>query len=566
MYGLSRELIKDYLILIIIGLATGIAVSIFYIAFEGLWWITNLLISYNQLLSIFTVSIGILLSYLVVDLFARVKKTGCGTHGVLVSYLTHNGYIHHRDTISKTVASILTMGFGGSAGPEGPSMLLGGGIASLISRKFNVSIPKLRRFFIAGSAAGISAVFRAPLTGILFALELPYRRDIEGEALIEAIISSVTAYMIFILINGPERLFPITIEFIELSPFQVLNIIFLGILASVVAYIFVETYIRLGKVSKFLMLRIHPFLLAILGGVFIGILSLLDKRILGSGYGLIRLIVNNIVIGAAPLILIILILKVIATSITLNFGGSGGLFIPSIVVGALMSSLYISIFHVEPSVLYIAAGMAAVLAGTSKTPLTAVALVAETCGPATIIPTIIAALVCYIATGNLSFFELQQPHKIAEEDLILDEVYLRIIEVDPNIPRKIKVYQAMTTKPISLKINETIEQVLEKVKNYAYRVYPVISDDRTLVGYISLEDILGVDDLSIKINKFIRKAIIVSPNDDLRIVIRKMIEEDTDHVFIVDDKNRLIGIIAEMDIIRTLINELSKLRRKHMKL
>ncbi len=565
MVKISRELLKEYLTLIVIGIVTGIAVSIFYLALESLWSLTQFLISISKYFTIVVVIIGITLSYVIVEFFARVKRTGCGTHAVLEAYLTHNGFIHYRDTFSKTGASILTMGLGGSAGPEGPSMLLGGGLASIIARKFNISIPKLRRFFIAGSAAGVSAVFRAPLTGILFALEIPFRRDIEAEAFIEAVISSVTAYMIFVLINGPERLFPINIEFIELSPQEILYIILLSIFSSFVAIFFVESYIRLGKISKFLYLRLNPNIIPILGGFLIGLLALIDVRILGSGYDVIRSITSNSFHEPIYIIVILLVLKILATCITLNFGGSGGLFIPSLVVGALTSSIFIQSFHAEPALVYIAAGMAAVLSATSKTPLTAVALVAETCGPATIIPTIIAAVISYILTGNLSFFELQQPHKIIEEELALDEIYLRIIEMDPNIPRKIKVYQVMTRKPITVRDNESVADVLNKVRNYSFRVYPVVDEENKLIGYVNLEDILGLEELDIEVGKLIRKPVTVPPDENIRTVIRLMAEEETDHIFITDKDGKLLGIVAEMDIIRVLINELFKLTRGGMK-
>jgi len=561
---ISRSTLYEYLVVIIIGILTGISVSLFYIFFEYIWNVTKVIVSIIKYLALIIVPLGILISYLIVEKIAKVRRTGCGTHGVLEAYFAHNGFIHPNDIVSKTIASALTMGFGGSAGPEGPSMLIGGGIASYISRKLNIEISKLRRFFIAGSAAGISAVFRAPLTGILFALEIPYRRDIEGEAFIEAVIASITAYAIFILINGPERIFKVELTHLYLSPIHLLCIIILGIFSAFIAYIFVKMYHFFRHINNVLSLRIRGFIIPILGGVIIALLSLLDIRVLGPGYEIIHTIGYGESLGPLYIILILLILKMVSTCLTLGFGGSGGLFIPTLVIGAISSEIFIETLNIKPTFIVTAAGMAAVLAASSKTPLTAIAFVAETCGPMTIIPASIAAIISYILTGNLSLFELQPPHKLAEEELALDAIYLRVMEVDPMIPRKIKAYQVMNPKPVTLREDETVEDVLGRVKDYTIRVYPIVDKSWRIKGVVYLEDILAVEEEQIKMKliKLARRAVTAHPYDELRKIMMLMAENEVDHIFIVDEEDKLLGVIAEIDVVRFLANELYRIWRR----
>ncbi|PCN50935.1 hypothetical protein B6U99_02035 [Candidatus Geothermarchaeota archaeon ex4572_27] len=563
MARLIRALLLDYATLVVIGISAGICVSLFYLLLETIWRFVSYLVSLSRLLAIALVPLGITSAFVVVEKFAKVKRTGCGTHGVLEAYFAHNGYIHPSDIASKTLASAITMGFGGSAGPEGPSMLLGGGVAAHISRKLGVEFSRLRQFFIAGSAAGISAVFRAPLTGILFALEIPYRRGIEGEAFVESVIASVTAYAVFILINGPERIFKVEFGHLTLSPPHLTYVILLGIYSAVVAYVFVKIYSGLQAIHDALTLKVSPCLMPVLAGVAIGALALVDPRVLGTGDEIIHSLGAGEGFEPPLIVARLLALKIVATGLTLCFGGSGGLFVPTLVVGALSSELFTEMLGIRERVIFMATGMAAVLAAAAKTPLTAVALVAETCGPPVIIPASMAAVISYILTGNLSLFELQPPHKLTEEELALDAVYLRLVEVDPTILRKVRARHVMNRKPVSLMADESIEDALKRAREYAIRVYPLLNSEGRVVGVVSLEEMLMVEEDQMKapLKSLARRAVVARPDDELRTIIRLMAEEETDHVFIVDEDGRLLGVIAEIDIVRFLMNELYRIRR-----
>lgn len=180
---------RYYLLVGCVGVLAAILASGLYLLYSSIWDETLNIIKIFQWYYFLFAFLALGGSYVMIRLFAETKSTGSGTHVVLEKYHLSNGEMSARDTLAKTFASIFTLGFGGSAGPEGPSLLVGGGVASAISRRLNVRVHHLRRIFISGAAAGLAAVFRTPLTGILFALEIPYKNDLDMETFIEASIA-----------------------------------------------------------------------------------------------------------------------------------------------------------------------------------------------------------------------------------------------------------------------------------------------------------------------------------------------------------------------------------------
>jgi CIC family chloride channel protein len=405
--GKFFDFAKNWLLPIFLGFAIGLAIFLLIAIYSLLNYVTALVVSLNlflRLLCTFTALFG---GYLIVRLMAESKECGCGTDLVIERYHWRSGFLSLRDTVSKTLASVVTIGFGGSAGLEGPSLLLGGGISSFITRKLGLNQKDIRRLFLCGAAAGFSAVFKAPLTGILLALELPYKRDIETEVFIPASIASITAYFTSAITIGTETIFPQpTLLMPTLS--ILLHAILLGILAALVALAFMETFERTNSLVKKLAVKLSMSHIAIIGGLVVGVIGLFYPEALGLGYDFIHK-TTLAKLGELSLstLITVLLFKIVATSITLNFGGSGGLFVPSLYVGGALGLIYAQILDIEPPTLCVMLAMAAVLAATSKTLLTSITLVAETVGPSFIIPTVVSAAVSYFLTGNRSFYKSQ---------------------------------------------------------------------------------------------------------------------------------------------------------------
>ncbi|MCR8454364.1 MAG: chloride channel protein [Crenarchaeota archaeon] len=395
-----------------LGLIIGLAIFLLVRTYELLNYASSIIVNWNSSFLLASTIIALLGGYLTIRLLAENKECGCGTELVIERYHFKNGFVSLRDTVSKTLASVVTIGFGGSAGLEGPSLLLGGGISSFIARRLKLNQKDVKILLLCGAAAGFSAIFKAPLTGILFALEIPYKRDIETEVFIPASIASVSAYFTSAITLGTETIFPAPI-FIMLNLSTLMHAIFLGILAALVALAFMEALERMNSISKQLASRLPMLPITIFAGLILGFMGLFYPEALGLGYDFIhKIIIAKLGELTLTSLIALLILKIVATSITLNFGGSGGLFIPSLYVGGALGLIYAQTLNLETPVLYVALSMAAVLAATSKSLLTSVALVAETMGPSFIIPTIVSATLSYFLTGSKSFYRSQLVNKL----------------------------------------------------------------------------------------------------------------------------------------------------------
>jgi CIC family chloride channel protein len=409
--GRFFEFAKNWLLPVILGFVIGLFILLLFDLYRLLYSASLLIVSWNPLLRLLCTFIALFGGYLIVRLLAEDKGCGCGTDLVIERYHLRSGFLSLRDTISKTLASAVTIGFGGSAGLEGPSLLLGGGLSSFITRKLRLSQKDVRKLFLCGAAAGFSAIFKAPLTGILLALEIPYKRDVETEVFIPASIASITAYLTSAVALGTETIFP-NPPFLYSPPPILMHAILLGILAALVALAFLEIFDKTNTLVKKIASRLSMSYIAVVGGLIVGVIGLFYPEALGLGYDFIHK-TTVAKLGEIDLSTLIaaLLFKIVATSITLNFGGSGGLFVPSLYVGGTLGLIYAQTLNIETPTVCVMLAMAAVLAATSKTLLTSITLVAETVGPSFIISAIVSAAVSYFLSGNRSFYKNQLLNK-----------------------------------------------------------------------------------------------------------------------------------------------------------
>jgi len=298
------------------------------------------------------------------------------------------------------------------------------------------------------------------------------------------------------------------------------------------------------------------YVIPVIGGLIIAFIIYLDPITSGPGYVIIKSLIEGDGRFLIGFIALTLVLKMVATAFTLTYGGSGGTFIPSLAVGALTGYLYSLAVGTGENYLYIAIGMASMLAATNKTLLTAVALVAETIGPYTIIPTLIASTISYLVSGYLSFFELQYPRRMRREELLLSEIYHRIKSENPRLLDEVKAFQIMRSHPVYLEADMKLKDALKRISHFKFRCYPVIYKGR-LVGVVELQDLLGApeEDMEKNITLYVRDPIYVSPDQTVREIIERMLALDADHVFVVDKDWKLIGLISDKDIIRFLISK-----------
>jgi chloride channel protein, CIC family len=545
--------VKYYLLVAVVGLSAAAAAIGLYLIYEQLWQLTQTALAYSVYLFIPLAFGAICLSYVLVKRFASTKVTGSGTHTVLEAYHLTNGEVSARDTAVKPAAAMLTIGLGGSAGPEGPSLLAGGGIASAFARRYKINADMRRRLFIAGAAAGLAATFRTPLTGILFALEIPYKNDLDRETFIEAAIAAIPAYLLAIAVLGSEPLFGIapaaslTLEVIGLS-------LLLGLICGLYAIFFTKTFGWMDKASAALKKRFGISSVLVLGSITLGISGIISVYAIGVGLHFVNALISGVGFSIAVVVGIIL-LKTFATATTLNFGGSGGLFFPTIVIGAGIGHIFSLVFNVNLAVMFIAVGMAALLAGTHKILLTPVAFVMETLGGIFAIPALLASGLSYLLSGKSSFFSLQPRTRLKTEELALERFYLRGKKQVPQKLEQTKASEVMTKNPYVLYKGTTTQAAVQTFEEHNLRVMPVVDESAHVVGVVNLED-LGYIDVTKQAylpETIMHQPKLITAQASLESVARDMMDNQEDHVFVVDEQERLIGVVSGIDVVKKIL-------------
>jgi CIC family chloride channel protein len=343
------------------------------------------------------------------------------TEEIIRSYHEHEGRVDMRSFVPKLVAAITTVGFGGSAALEGPSIYGGAAIGSWLwtkLRRLRLDDRDRRTMLICGAAAGMSAVFRAPLTGIVFALEMPYRDDLAHEALVPSLMASVVSFVTLSSFLGSSPLF----DFTGSTAFTRRDLYWsalLGLIVGLIAMVFVITFRRAG--GFFVRWDFPHWAKLALGGCLTGLCGLLFLQIypgylvpIGPNYEAVGEILNTH--RATSQLLIFGVLKLGATLFTLGAGGVSAMFVPLFLVGGSIGTAFgQSIVHTPNPGLYAAVGMASFISAGYKTPLAAVVFVAEaTGGHAFIIPALVGAAVAYAASGDASASGDQRLHEGAK--------------------------------------------------------------------------------------------------------------------------------------------------------
>jgi chloride channel protein, CIC family len=414
----SRDLQKWLIIAPIIGVTTGLVITGIVVIILGKLW--PIVLGY-YLRHHWAIVPGMVLAFAVTGLIMQFMTSDPDEHSteeVIRSYHEHQGDIEMRSFAPKLAAAITTVGFGGSAALEGPSIYGGAAIGSWLwtrLKRLRLDSRDRRIMLICGAAAGMSAVFRAPLTGVVFALEMPYRDDLAHEALVPSLIASVVSFATLSSFLGSSPLF----NFAGATSFRHRDLYWsalLGLLVGLIAMAFTVTFrrargffVRWGA-PHWVKLSIGGLLTGLCGLTFLHIYpgSLVPigpnyeavGDILGGHHGTLELLNFS---G----------FKLAATIFTLGSGGVSAMFVPLFLTGGTLGTAFAqSIVHSPTLGLYAAVGMASFISAGYKTPLAAVVFVAEaTGGHAFIIPVLIGAAVAYLVSGDASASRDQLLHE-----------------------------------------------------------------------------------------------------------------------------------------------------------
>jgi chloride channel protein, CIC family len=421
----ARDLRKWLIIAPVIGLTTGLVITGVVVIILGKLWPPVL--SY-YLHHHWAIVPGLVLAFVVTGLIMQFLTPDPNQHSteeIIRSYHEHEGQVDMRSFVPKLLAAITSVGFGGSAALEGPSIYGGAAIGSWLWTKLRrlrlglrIEDRDRRIMLICGAAAGMSAVFRAPLTGIVFALEMPYRDDLAHEALVPSLIASVVSFVTLSSFLGATPLF----NFTGSTGFTRRDLYWsalLGLLVGLIAMVFVITFRRAR--GFFVKWSAPHWLKLAIGGLLTGLCGLLFLHLypgnlvpLGPNYEAVGDILSNS--HSTSELIIFSVLKLAATLFTLGSGGVSAMFVPLFLVGGSIGTAFAqSVVHTPVLDLYAAVGMASFIAAGYKTPLAAVVFVAEaTGGHAFIVPALIGAAVAYAVSGDASASGDQRLHEGAK--------------------------------------------------------------------------------------------------------------------------------------------------------
>jgi CIC family chloride channel protein len=361
---------------------------------------------------------GALLSALIVAKLAP-EATGHGTDQAIEAVHTDPRAIRFRAVLVKMVASALTIGSGGSAGREGPTAQISAGFSSLLTRRLNLSDEDGRTAVALGIGAGIGAIFAAPLGGAVLAASITYRDDFDYRSLLPGFITSGTAYAVLGSFLGFDPLFGyIDAEYRFEKAWPLLWFVVIGLVAAGIGYLYARTFHACVRVTH--RLPGGPVLKPALGGLLVGLLGLLIPQILSSGYGWAQLAADRTSLMAIPLWIVIVlpVAKIVATSLSIGTGGSGGLFGPGIVIGAFVGAAVWRLGELsglpgvphEPGI-FVVVGMMTCFGSVARAPLAIMIMVAEMTGSFSVVPGAILAVgiaALVMSRTNVTIYEAQR--------------------------------------------------------------------------------------------------------------------------------------------------------------
>ena len=361
---------------------------------------------------------GALVSALIVAKFAP-EAEGHGTDSAIEAVHSDPRAIRGRAIVVKTIASALTIGSGGSGGREGPAAQISAGFGSLITRWLNLSDEDGRIAVSLGIGSGIGAIFGAPLGGAVLAASIVYREDFDYKVLVPGFITSATAYSIFGSILGFEPLFGyVAADFRFEHPAILIWFVVLGVVAAVFGYLYARIFY--GTVSFTTKLPGNKVIKPAIGGLLVGLLALVIPQILASGYGWAQKAADTGTLLSIPLWIVLLLplAKIVATSLSIGTGGSGGIFGPGVVIGAFVGAAIWRLAHdvglpglPDSPGIFVVVGMMACFGSVAHAPLAVMIMVAEMTGSFAVVPCAMVAVgIAYliIARTPVSIYQAQR--------------------------------------------------------------------------------------------------------------------------------------------------------------
>jgi len=558
-----NEHLRLILLAVLIGFVAGLASILFKIMirfFQSQFWRTSSIISAVSsqpwYLTILIPALGALLISPLIYFGAREAK-GHGVPEIMEALVFRGGRIRTKVAAIKALASSICISSGGSVGREGPIVQISSTIASSIGQLFRIKERGMRTLVAAGAAAGIGATFNAPIAGALFAVEV-----LLGEfgvfSFSPIIVSSVIATLTSRFIMGDFAAFTVP-KYTLISVWEIGPYVLLGIVSGLVAILFVKSLYFLE--DKFEILRLHPLIKPILGGLLIGALGLGLPQVFGVGYDSIDACLKNQVVFSLALILVFA--KILSTSLTLGSGGSGGIFAPSLFLGAMTGSFIGSFFHnAFPSSIsspgaFSLVGMGAVVAAATHAPITAIIIIFELTNDYKIILPLM--LSCIIASFMSVGMQKESIYtmKLKRRGIIFAEGR------EMNILRSLSVKDFISQDHRLFRNTERVGKIIDQAIGGKHHSFQIVDSENNYVGCFSLNQLKNLMLEKELADSFVIAQDLAVPGiqldyyDNLEQAMKIFGREDVAEITVLKD-NKFMGVVRRKDVIEAYNHEITK--------
>ena len=505
-------------------------------------------------------AVGGLLVGPIVTFFSKEVK-GHGVPEVMESIILRNGMIRPRVVLAKIIASSICIGSGGSSGREGPIVQIGSAIGSTVGQWFQLSPEKLRTLVAAGAAGGIAAAFNAPVAGALFAIEIIFG-DFGVMQFSPIVIASVTSTVVsrHYLGDFPAFIVP---KYALISPWELIFYAGMGLLAGIAGLIFIKLLYWLE--DYFDQWKFPDYIKPAIGGILVGGMGIFFPAIYGVGYAGI----NEALTGTMSweFLLVLLLLKIIATSLTLGSGGSGGIFAPSLFMGAMLGGAVGTLVHqffptiTATSGAYSMVGMGAFVGAATHAPITSIIIIFEMTNDYTIIlPLMIATII------SVMFATKMQPESIYTLKLVRRGINL-FKGKEINVLKSLTVKDVYKTDCDKLLPNTLFREIIPLVMNSDHEIFYVVDKNSHFLSYITLKSIRTIlDDPSALNNVIVAYDLVepnpkfVTPDTNLDTVMKIFGHLKNGELPVVDPtrNNILVGYLSRQDVIDAYNKELAR--------
>ena len=474
-----------------------------------------------------------------------------GVAGIMEAVALAGGRLRYKRIPIKSVAASISIGAGASVGPEDPSVQIGANLGSFFGQMLRESDDRTRTLVAAGAAGAISATFNAPIAGIFFALELiigELSGGLFGSVALAAVISTVFTQAV----SGAEPAFHVpTYEFN--SPLELPLYLTLGILAGVVSALYIRAIYKAHDV--FHELKVPRWVKPAIAGIIVGVVGIFLPQIFGVGYSTIEQILNGQTFSPG-LLIALLIAKLILTPVSIGGGFPGGVFAPSLFLGATLGAAFGSIVHLAipgfpilPAA-FAMVGMAAVLAGAVHAPLTAIILLFEMTNDYRIIlPLMFAVVVSLIVSQRL------QRDSVYALGLARKGIRLQRGR-DVEVLDTISVNEVMQTETDTLRESDPVALAAEVFAQSRHHGLPVVDAHGELYGILTVQDLERVQldgDNTITIGQACTRQVLTAfPDETIGTALRRMSTRDIGRLPVVarDNRRQLLGVLRRTDLVR----------------